>query len=74
MGTNIEMAVLPKYKVVVDAAVARRLLKDGFKVADIKPKKGQENESVFIFEVVPGFVEKMRIYSSEHRKREQIKE
>ena len=69
MVTNIEMAVLPEYKVVFDVRVARNLIKDGYKVVDIKPKKDYRNESVFIFEVVPGFIEKLNAYTKEFKKR-----
>lgn len=62
---NIETAVLPKDKVVSEAPIARKLLKDGYKITDIKPKKGSPRESVFIFEVVPGFIEKMECYVKE---------
>ncbi len=61
------MAVVPQCKIVADASVARKLLKDGYKVVDIKPKKGRERESIFIFEVVPGFMEKMGEYIEEKK-------
>ena len=69
MVTNIEMAVLPEYKIVFDVRVARNLIRDGYKLVDIKPKKGNRSESVFIFEVVPGFMEKMYAYNKEFRKK-----
>ena len=74
METNIEMAVLPKNKIVMDAPVARRLLKDGYKIVDIKPKKGASRETVFFFEVVPGFIEKMNEYTTERNTKKPTKE
>ena len=41
MENKIEMAVLPEYKIVSDPAIARKLLKDGYRIADIKPKRGR---------------------------------
>ena len=74
METNIEMAVLPKSKIVMDAPVARQLLKDGYKIVDIKPKKGASRETVFFFEVIPGFIEKMNEYTVEKNTKKPIKE
>ncbi len=37
-------------KLIFSPTVARKLLKRGNVIVDIKPKKGKENESVFIFE------------------------
>ena len=68
---SVEMAVLPQNKIVSDAAIARRLLRDGYKVTDIKPKKGHPRESIFLFEVVPGFMEKMGEYIEEKRLKKQ---
>ena len=68
MGVNsVEMAVLPESKIVPEAFIARKLLKDGYKITDIKPKKGRPRESVFVFEVVPGFKEKMEYYYNENK-------
>lgn len=64
---NIDMAVLPKCKIVSEASVARKLLKDGYRIIDIKAKKDRPRESVFIFEVVPGFMEKVEEYQAERR-------
>lgn len=70
---NVEMAVLPKNKIVSDAPVARKLIKDGYRVIDIKPKKNSPKESVFIFEVVPGFMEKMNEYNMERKEKKEEK-
>ena len=64
---NVEMAVLPKGKIVAEASIARKLLKDGYKIIDIKPKKDRPRESVFIFEVIPGLVEKVEQYTVERK-------
>jgi len=68
METKIEMAVVPEEKVektckiVNDASIARKLLKDGFKMVDIKPKRNHERETIFVFEVSDGFMSKMEEY------------
>jgi len=66
---DIEMAVLPKGKIVSEASIARHLLKDGYRIIDIKPKKTNRHESVFIFEVTPGLDEKIEEYTSERKNR-----
>lgn len=64
MKTKIEMAVVPEKtcKIVNDASIARKLLKDGFKMVDIKPKRNHERETIFVFEVSDGFMSKMEEY------------
>lgn len=62
---DVITAVVPEYKVVSDAPVARKLIRDGYKVADIKPKRAKRGETAFVFEVVPGFIEKMNEHMSE---------
>lgn len=74
METRVEIAVVPENKIVVDAPVARRLLKDGYEVVDIKPKKGHPRESIFVFKTVPGFMEKMNEYLSERKEKRANKE
>lgn len=70
METNsIEMAVLPENKIVTNASVARKLIKDGYKIVDIKPKRNAVRESIFVFQVVPGFMEKMNEYVAEKKGR-----
>lgn len=64
---NIDMAVLPQNKIVSEASIARKLLKDGYKVTDIKPKKGRPRESAFVFEVAPGFMDKLEYYLNEKK-------
>lgn len=66
---NVEMAVLPKGKIVPEASIARKLLKDGYKIIDIKPKKSNHHESAFVFEVVPGLIEKVDEYTAERKSR-----
>lgn len=67
METKIEMAIVPEFKLVSDPAIARKLLKDGYRIADIKAKKGHERESVFIFKVENGFMEKMGEYIADRK-------
>lgn len=71
---NFETAVVPQCKVVAEASIARKLLKDGYKVVDIKPKRNHERESIFLFEVVPGFMETMNKYIDEKKNRVKSKE
>lgn len=69
MDKRIELGVVPgkEYKIVTSAAIARKLLKDGFVIADIKPKRGHERETIFVFEVVEGFIDKLEQYAAERR-------
>lgn len=74
---ELEFAVVPEEntcKLVTDVAIARKLLKDGYHIVDIKPKRGHERETVFIFEVVPGFMEKMGEYIQMRKERRTTKE
>ena len=64
---NVEMAVLPKGKIVTEASMARKLIKDGYRVIDIKPKRGKARESVFVFEDVPGLSEKVDEYFQDRK-------
>lgn len=64
---NIEMAVVPQSKIVADAPIARKLLKDGYRIVDIKPKRGHQRESVFVFETSSGFMEKMEEYINDRK-------
>ena len=68
---RIELGVVPdkENKIVSDAAIARKLLKDGYRVVDIKPKRGREKESIFVFSVVPGFMDRLTMYINERRER-----
>lgn len=69
MDKRIELGVAPgkNYKIVTSAAIARKLLKDGFVIADIKPKRGHERETIFVFEVTDGFAGKLEQYTAERR-------
>lgn len=68
-NANVEMAVVPEltYKIVNDASIARKLLKDGYKIGDIKPKRGHERETIFVFEITEGFMDKLQLYISEKK-------
>lgn len=70
MDSKVELGVVNEkvYKVVNNAAISRKLLKDGYRIADIKPKRGHERETIFVFEVVPGFTEALEKYIEERRK------
>lgn len=68
---NIELGVVPEiaYKVVTDPSIARKLHKDGFPIADIKPKRGRERESVFVFEATPVFMDRFNQYIKERKEK-----
>jgi len=46
---------MKKYISVFKPEVARKLLKKGYVISDIKPKKESPNESIFIFKNELGF-------------------
>lgn len=50
-----------KCKEIFTPYVARRLLKMGNKVVDIKPYKGNRDKTVFVFEVNDKFIEDMAV-------------
>lgn len=66
---QIDMAVVPEKenKIVSEASIARKLLKDGYRVVDIKPKRGHERETIFIFKNEYGFMDKLGEYIQERR-------
>lgn len=68
---NIELGVVPDvtYKVVTDPSIARKLHKDGFPIADIKPKRGRERETVFVFEATSVFIERFNQYIKERKEK-----
>ena len=68
---NIEFGVVPDKngKIVSDAAIARKLLKDGYRIIDIKPKRGHERETIFVFENSGDFIEKMNQYVNERKEK-----
>lgn len=72
---KIEFAIVPEkeYKIVSEASVARKLLKDGYRVVDIKPKRGHESESIFVFAVVPGFMDRLAMYMDERKEKKRKK-
>lgn len=50
-----------KCKEIFTPYVARRLLKMGNKIVDIKPYKGNRDKTVFVFEVNDKFTEDMAV-------------
>lgn len=42
-------------KVIFSPQLAQWLLHNGYRIVDLKPKRGTENETVFVFERGPGF-------------------
>ena len=69
--SEIEFGVVPEKKprVVSEAPVARKLIKDGYKVIDIKPKRGHARETVFVFEADEGLNERVEQYTNERKEK-----
>lgn len=49
------MNTVMKTKVIFSPQLAQWLLHNNYRIVELKPKRGYENETVFVFEVVPGF-------------------
>lgn len=49
------MAMSNGTKVIFSPQLAQWLLHNGYRIVDLKPKRGSENESVFVFEKGLGF-------------------
>lgn len=61
-----------KYRCICSPCIARRLIRSGFRVVDIKPNKDEKDRTVFIFENTKAFsvvlseiIEDIRIESEE---------
>ena len=61
-------------RLVTDARVARKLLKRGFVVIDIKPNKSNPDKSVFIFENTEEFKVALEEVTAEIKSKEEVKE
>ena len=73
MEQNVEMAVVEnkkEVKVVVDPSIARKLLKSGFTIIDIKGKKSYPRETVFCFKVEDGFMETLENLMNEKKNKD----
>lgn len=46
---------MSKTKLIFSPQLAQWLLQNGYIIVDLKPKRGAEKETVFVFEVLPGF-------------------
>lgn len=73
---QIEMAVVPEKecKIVSEASIARKLLKDGYQIVDIKPKRGHERETIFIFKNEKDFMSRLSEYIQERKEKREKKE
>ena len=73
---QIDMAVVPEKecKIVSEASIARKLLKDGYRVVDIKPKRGRNRETIFVFKNENGFMDKLGEYIQERKDQRDMKE
>lgn len=49
--------ILKKTKVVIYPSVARQLVKMGYQIIDLKPKKENRKKTLFIFEVTGDFMQ-----------------
>jgi hypothetical protein len=61
-------------RLVTDPRIARKLLKKGFVVIDIKPNKSNPDKSVFIFENTEEFKIALEEVTAEIRAKEESKE
>ena len=61
-------------RLVTDPRIARKLLKKGFFVIDIKPNKSNPDKSVFIFENTEEFKIALEEVTTEIKSKEEIKE
>ncbi len=59
-------------KIIIYADLARHLLRNGFTVIDIKPRKDLENASLFIFEVGQGFYDVVNKWKRNHGEKENL--
>ena len=60
-------------RLVCDARVARKLLKSGFVVIDIKPNKSNPDKSVFIFENTDAFKVALDEITAEVKAKDEVK-
>lgn len=69
--SEVVFGVVPenRSKIVTEAPIARKLLKDGYRIIDIKPKRGHERETIFVFENSDGFNEKLNAYIEERKEK-----
>jgi translation initiation factor 1 (eIF-1/SUI1) len=61
-------------RLVTDPRIARKLLKKGFVVIDIKPNKSNPDKSVFIFENTEEFKIALEEVTAEVKAKEEVKE
>ena len=61
-------------RLVTDPRVARKLLKKGYVVIDIKPNKSNPDKSVFIFENTEEFKIALEEVTTEIKSKEEVKE
>lgn len=61
-------------RLVTDPRVARKLLKKGFVVIDIKPNKSNPDKSVFIFENTEEFKVALEEVTAEVKAKDEVKE
>lgn len=61
-------------RLVADPRIARKLLKKGFVVIDIKPNKSNPDKSVFLFENTEEFKIALEEVTTEVKAKEEVKE
>lgn len=54
-----------KTKVIFSPQLAQWLLHNDYRIVDLKPKRDFKNETVFVFEVTPGFYACMQAWIEE---------
>lgn len=62
----------PIFKLIFSPQIARTLLKAGYTIVDIKPRKDSPDEVVFIFEVEDGFYEIIEKWKNNNKKSEPV--
>lgn len=53
-----------KHKTILSTKLARALLKNGFKLVDVKPNNKTPERTVFVFESTPELINSIEIYKN----------
>lgn len=59
-------------KVVQYPNVARKLVRDGYKIVDLKPKKENRSQTLYVFEVSEGFEDVFNEYMKDFSKKKEV--
>lgn len=61
-----------KSRLIFDARIARKLLKDGFVVIDIKPNRENTDKSIFVFENTEEFKQALAQIMSDIKSKKEV--